>query len=111
MSDNMDKKYAMETPINQNDFKKFIDGDMTMKESKNFQKEFLEKRFYYIVHTIGKFSGFDIKWFDYSNEGGERRRGYFDPEYYRNNVNYLGEFSYKKSHQNFERFTYIVIFF
>jgi hypothetical protein len=100
------KLYAIETPINQNDFKKFINGDMTMKESKIFQKEFLEKRFYYIVHTIGKLSGFDVQWFDYSNEGGENRRGYFDPDYYRNTVKYVGEFSYIKSQPNFERFTY-----
>lgn len=90
-------KFALEIPLDKDEFEKYITGEMRTKDAKNYEKDQLVKRFYYIVHKIGQITGFKVDWFDYDNEGGEDYPGSFDIDSYQENIGFTGHFIHDKN--------------
>lgn len=71
-------------------FDKLLDENTSVKEMKEL-KALANERFNYIIKKLAEIVGRDVHWFDFSNEGGEKARGYFDPASYIENIDYIGQ--------------------
>lgn len=88
--------YALNTPIDKDIFQKFISDEMKVRELKEFHDPLIN-RLVYIIHTIGKVTGFTVEWLDYGNNsqyGNNGSIGYFDTDSYKVQVEYTGEFNH-----------------
>ena len=89
-------------PLNKNKFDKMMDGDITIKEMKDFSLD-ISNRFLYVVEKISELTNRTCNWCDYSNEVGEGNtrgmfNGFFDTSLYSNEVDYVGSFYNPKEH-------------
>lgn len=87
--------------LTQEEFKSIFDENISVKK----QKELMDKvsdRFTYIVKKMGEILNWNVVWFDFSNEGGERYPGYFDPIQYSENVGFVGEINSKNNFRKYE---------
>lgn len=83
--------YEHKQPLNEKNFKKFLQDEMIVKEAKAF-KDLVDKRFSYIVHKIAENNSTNVSWFDYDNSDGGEGVGFFNTDRYNEYVFYTGEF-------------------
>lgn len=79
------------SPLSEIDIKKFISLEVTVKEAESLKK-LIEERADYIVRKIADITGLVTNWWDFDNEGGEDKRGYFDPVVYHEGIEFVGDF-------------------
>lgn len=57
-------------------------------------KTMITDRFQYIMETLFQLNGVKFSWYDFDNEAGEGKSGYFDPVDYREETDFTGEWNY-----------------
>jgi len=71
---------------------KVFNGSLTVKEFSAIEEK-IDNRFFYVLKKIMEIQGVNVKWVDYANEGGkDGSQGYFDPVWYREAIDFTGEF-------------------
>lgn len=101
----------MDTNKNQNTFEKnlltqeefdmLFDDNVSVKKQKQLQEK-VGNRFVYIMHEMTQILDRELIWFDFDNEGGERRPGYFDSDKYKNEIRFVGDMHNKTKFFEYE---------
>lgn len=78
------------------EFDHLFNPDVTVRQ-KTQAEEKVTKRFTYIIEKMAELIGRKVEWYDYDNEAGEDRRGFFDSKSYQEEVGFVGEFKQIKN--------------